>query len=230
MSFEWDENDISSYSSYVLEPLFEDYKSNPGSFTHGLITLAVKAMEGQSEGFLNGNSYWISFVKVFLGTQYLPSTNKQLTEELKQQLDYVISHNEIREEELLNCLLSNSPDSSIFISYLNDKMSAYFAQNNVTSSKFQVFGKLLPKLERSITSDTCIGLIEHFIKPVYRETKCAEIITSDPDFYLYVFEVGAIVAQSILKEMLASEMYEPIHREIETLIKAEKKDSNKNNT
>lgn len=230
MSFEWDENDISSYSSYVLEPLFEDYKSNPGSFTHGLITLAVKAMEGQSEGFLNGNSYWISFVKVFLGTQYLPSTNKQLTEELKQQLDYVISHNEIREEELLNCLLSNSPDSSIFISYLNDKMSAYFAQNNVTSSKFQVFGKLLPKLERSITSDTCIGLIEHFIKPVYRETKCAEIITSDPDFYLYVFEVGAIVAQAILKEMLASEMYEPIHREIETLIKAEKKDSNKNNT
>ena len=228
--FKWDENDISSYSSYVLEPLFEDYKSNPGSFTHGLITLAVKAMEGQSEGFLNGNSYWISFVKVFLGTQYLPSTNKQLTEELKQQLDYVISHNEIREEELLNCLLSNSPDSSIFISYLNDKMSAYFAQNNVTSSKFQVFGKLLPKLERSITSDTCIGLIEHFIKPVYRETKCAEIITSDPDFYLYVFEVGAIVAQAILKEMLASEMYEPIHREIETLIKAEKKDSNKNNT
>ena len=226
--FKWDGNDISSYSSYVHEPLFEDYKRNPGNFTDGLITLAVKAMEEQSEGFLTSDNYWISFVKVFLGTQYLPSTNKQLTEELKQQLDYVISHNDIRDEELLNCLLSNSPDSSIFISYLNDKMSAYFAQNNVTSSKFQVFGKLLPKLERSITSDTCIGLIEHFIKPVYRETKCAEIITSNPDFYLYVFEVGATVAQAILKEMLASEMYEPIHREIETLI--EKKDSNKNNT
>lgn len=228
--FKWDGNDISSYRSYVHEPLFEDYKRNPGNFTDGLITLAVKAMEEQSEGFLTSDNYWISFVKVFLGTQYLPSTNKQLTEELKQQLDYVISHNDIRDEELLNCLLSNSPDSSIFISYLNDKMSAYFAQNNVTSSKFQVFGKLLPKLERSITSDTCIGLIEHFIKPVYRETKCAEIIISNPDFYLYVFEVGAIVAQAILKEMLASEMYEPIHREIETLIKAEKKDSNKNNT
>ena len=229
-SFKWDENDISSYSSYVLEPLFEDYKSNPGSFTHGLITLAVKAIEGQPEDFLTSDSYWISFVKVFLGTQYLPSTNKQLTEELKQQLDYVISYNDIRDEELLNFLLSNSPDMAIFISYLNDKMSAYFAQNDVTSSKFQVFGKLLPKLERSITADTCIGLIEHFIKPVYRETKCAEIITSNPDFYLYVFEVGATVAQAILKEMLASEMYEPIHREIETLINAEKKDSNKNNT
>ena len=229
-SFKWDENDISSYSSYVLEPLFEDYKSNPGSFTHGLITLAVKAMERQPEDFLNSDSYWISFVKVFLGTQYLPSTNKQLTEELKQQLDYVISYNDIRDEELLNFLLSNSPDTAIFISYLNDKMSAYFAQHDVTSSKFQVFGKLLPKLERSITADTCIGLIDHFIKPVYRETKCAEIITSNPNFYLYVFEVGVTVAQAILKEMLASEMYEPIHREIETLINAEKKDSNKNNT
>lgn len=229
-SFKWDKNDISSYSSYVLEPLFEDYKSNPGSFTHGLITLAVKAMERQPEDFLNSDSYWISFVKVFLGTQYLPSTNKQLTEELKQQLDYVISYNDIRDEELLNFLLSNSPDTAIFISYLNDKMSAYFAQHDVTSSKFQVFGKLLPKLERSITADTCIGLIDHFIKPVYRETKCAEIITSNPNFYLYVFEVGVTVAQAILKEMLASEMYEPIHREIEILINAEKKDSNKNNT
>ncbi len=228
--FKWDENDISSYSSYIHEPLFEDYKRNPGNFIDGIITLAVKAMGRQPEGFLTSDSYWICFVKVFLGTQYLPSTNEQLTEELKQQLDYVISYNDIRDEELLNCLLSNSPDTSIFISYLNDKMSAYFAQNDITSSKFQVFGKLLPKLERSITADTCIGLIEHFIKPVYRETKCAEIIISNPDFYLYVFEVGATVAQAILKEMLASEMYEPIHREIETLINAEKKDSNKNNT
>ena len=74
------------------------------------------------------------------------------------------------------------------------------------------------------------NLFDHFIKPVYRETKCAEIITSNPNFYLYVFEVGVTVAQAILKEMLASEMYEPIHREIEILINAEKKDSNKNNT
>ena len=227
--FKWDENQISSYRSYVHEPLFEDYKHNRGNFIDGLITLAVKAMERQPEGFLTSDSYWISFVKVFLGTQYLPSTNEQLTKELKQQLDYVISYDDIRDEELLNCLLSNSPDASIFISYLNDKMSTYFAQNDVTSSRFQVFGKLLPKLEKSITANTCIGLIEHFIKPVYRETKCAEIITSNHDFYLYVFEVGATVAHPILTEMLASEMYEPIHEEIETLINAEKKDSSKNN-
>lgn len=228
-SFKWGENDISSYRSYVHEPLFEDYKRNPGKFIDGLITLAVKAMEEQSEGFLTSDSYWISFVKVFLGTQYLSSTNKQLTEELKQQLDYVISYNDIRDEELLNCLLSNSPDASIFISYLNDKMSTYFAQNDVTSSRFQVFGKLLPKLEKSITANTCIGLIEHFVKPVYREIKCAEIITSDPDFYLYVFKVGITVAKPILEEMLTSQMYEPIHKEIKTLINAEKKDSSKNN-
>ena len=226
-SFEWDENDISSYRSYVHEPLFEEYKRNAGYFTDGLIMLTVKAMEEQSEGFLTSDSYWISFVKVFLGTDYLPSTNNQLTEELKQQLDYLISHNNIRDEELLNCLLDNPPDTAIFISYLNDKMSTYFAQHDVTSTKFQVFGKLLPKLERSITANTCIGLIDHFIKPVYHETKCAEIITSNPDFYLYVFEVGVTVAQVILKEMLASEMYEPIHRKIETLTNAEKKDSNK---
>ena len=228
--FKWDENDISSYSSYVHEPLFEDYKRNPGNFTDELIMLAIKAMERQSEGFLTSDNYWISFVKVFLGTHYLPSTNEQLTEELKQHLDYVINYNAIRDAELLNCLLSNSPDASIFISYLNDMMSTYFAQNDVTSTKFQVFGKLLPKLERSITANTCIGLIDHFIKPVYRETECAEIITSIPDFYLYVFEVGATVSQPILKEMLASEMYEPIHKEIETLVNTEKKDSNKNNT
>lgn len=225
-SFKLDENDISFYSSYVHEPLFEDYKRNPGKFTDGLIMLAAKAMERQSEDFLTSDSYWISFVKVFLGTKYLPSTNERLTKELKQQLDYVISYNDIRDEELLNCLLSNSPDASIFISYLNDMMSTYFAQNDVTSTKFQVFGKLLPKLERSITADICIGMIEHFIKPIYRETKCAEIITSNPDFYLYVFKVGIKVAQPILKEMLASEMYEPIHRKIETLTNAEKKDSN----
>ena len=223
--FKWDENDISSYSSYVLEPLFEDYKRNPGDFTDELIKLAVKAMERRPEGFLTSDSYWISFVKVFLGTQYIPSTNKQLTEELKQQLDYVISYNDIRDEELLNCLLCNSPDEPIFISYLNDKMVTYFAQNDVTSSRFQVFGKLLPKLEKSITANTCIGLIEHFIKPVYRETKCAEIITSNSDFYLYIFKVGVTVALPILKEILVSEMYEPIHKKIETLINAEKKDS-----
>ena len=228
-SFKWDENDISSYRSYVFEPLFEDYKCNLGNFTDGLIMLDVKAMEGQSEGFLTNEGYWINFVKAFLGTKYLPSTNEQLTEELKQQLDYVINHNGIRDEELLNILLDNSPDTAIFVSYLNDKMSAYFAQNDVTNAIFQVFGKLLPKLERSITADTCIGLIDHFIKPVYRETKCAEIITSNHDFYLYVFEVGATVAHPILTEMLASEMYEPIHKEIETLINAEKKDSSKNN-
>ena len=227
--FKWDENEIRSYRSYVHKPLFEDYKHNRGNFIDGLISLAVKAMEEQSKGFLTSDSYWISFVKVFLGTQYLPSTNKQLTEELKQQLDYVIGYGSIRDEELLNCLISNSPDASIFISYLNDKMSAYFAQNDITSSRFQVFGKLLPKLEKSITASTCIGLIEHFIKPVYRETKCAEIITSDSDFYLYVFKVGVTVALPILKEMLVSEMYEPIHKKIEILINAEKKDSNKNN-
>lgn len=228
--FKWDENEIRSYRSYVHEPLFEDYKSNPGSFTHGLITLAVKAMERQPEGFLTSDSYWISFVKVFLGTQYLPSTNEQLTKELKQQLDYVISYDGIRDEELLNILLDNSPDTAIFVSYLNDKMSAYFAQNDVTNAIFQVFGKLLPKLERSITADTCIGLIDHFIKPVYCETKCAQIITSNPHFYLYVFKVGATVAQTILKKMLASEMYEPIHNEIATLINNEQEDSSKNNT
>lgn len=229
-SFKWDENDISSYRSYVFDPLFEDYKCNPGNFICGLITLAVKAMEDQPENFLTNDSYWIHFVKVFLGTQYLPSTNKQLTEELKQQLDYVISHNSIRDEELLNCLLNNSPDKPIFIAYLNDKMSAYFAQNDITSSRFQVFGKLLPKLEKSITTSTCIGLIEHFIKPVYRETKCAEIITSNHDFYLYVFEVGATVAHPILTEMLSSKMYEPIRNEIATLINNEQEDSSKNNT
>lgn len=227
--FKWDENEIRSYRSYVHKPLFEDYKHNRGNFIDGLITLAVKAMEEQPKGFLTSDSYWISFVKVFLGMPCLPSTNEQLTKELKQQLDYVISYDGIRDEELLNCLLSNSPDTSIFISYLNDKMSTYFAENDVTSSRFQVFGKLLPKLEKSITANTCIGLIEHFIKPVYRETKCAEIITSNPDFYLYVFKVGVTVALPILKEMLVSEMYEPIHKKIEILINAEKKDSNKNN-
>ena len=165
MPFEWDENDISSYSCYVLEPLFEDYKRNSGDFTYGLITLAVKAMEGQPEGFLNSNSYWISFVKVFLGTQYLPSTNEQLTEELKQQLDFVISNNGIRDGELLNCLLSYSHDTSIFISYLNDKMSVYFTQNDTNNIQFQVFGKLFPRLDKNIAVNTCIGIIEHFIKP-----------------------------------------------------------------
>lgn len=229
-SLKWNENDISSYRSYVLEPLFEDYKSNPGNFTDGLIALAVKAMEEQSEGFLTSDNYWISFVKVFLGTQYLPSTNKQLTEELTQQLDYVISYNGIRDEELLHCLLSNSPNDAIFISYLNDKMSTYFAQNDVTSDRFHVFGKLLPKLRKNIAWNICTGLITHFLKPVYNIAECAEIIIANQDFYLYVLNVGKIVAQPILKEMLTSEMYNPIHSKIATLINDNEEDSSKNNT
>ena len=229
-SFKWDENDISSYSSYVLEPLFEDYKSNPGSFAHGLITLAAKAIEGQPEDFLTSDSYWISFVKVFLGTQYLPSTNKQLTEELKQQLDYVISYNGIRDEELLNCLLSYSPDTSIFISYLNDKMSVYFTQNDTNNIQFQVFGQLFPRLDKNIAVNTCIGIIEHFVKPIYRDVKCAEIITSYSDFYLYIFKVGVTVGQPILKNMLELEIYDSIHGKIATLINNKQDDSSKNNT
>ena len=229
-SFKWDENDINSYSSYVLEPLFEDYKSNPGSFAHGLITLAAKAIEGQPEDFLTSDSYWISFVKVFLGTQYLPSTNKQLTEELKQQLDYVISYNGIRDEELLNCLLSYSPDTSIFISYLNDKMSVYFTQNDTNNIQFQVFGQLFPRLDKNIAVNTCIGIIEHFVKPIYRDVKCAEIITSYSDFYLYIFKVGVTVGQPILKNMLELEIYDSIHGKIATLINNKQDDSSKNNT
>lgn len=228
--FKWDENDISSYSSYVHEPLFEDYKRNPGNFTDGLIMLAVKAMERQSEDFLTSDRYWISFVKVFLGTKYLPSTNEQLTEELKQHLDYVISYNDIRDEELLNCLLSNSPDTSIFISYLNDKMSTYFAQNDVTTTKFKIFGELLPKLKTDIANNTCIGLISHFIKPIHNDADCAKVILKNQDFYLYVLKVGENVAQPILKEMLASEMYKSMHSKITILINDEKKDVSKNNT
>lgn len=136
-------------------------------------------MERQPEGFLNSGSYWISFVKVFLGMQCLPSTNEQLTVELKQHLDYVISCNAIRDEELLNCLLSKSPDTSIFISYLNDKMSAYFAQHDVTSARFHVFGKLLPELRKDIAWNICTGLITHFLKPVYNIAECAEIIIAN---------------------------------------------------
>ena len=229
-SFKWDENDISSYRSYVFEPLFEDYKRNPGTFTDGLITLAVKAMEGQPEGFLTNDSYWISFVKVFIGTKYLPSTNEQLTKELTLQLNYIAGYDDIIDEKLLNCLLNNSPDKPTFIAYLNDKMSAYFAQTNVTSSKFQIFGKLLPELKKDIAGSTCMGLIEHFIKPVYRETECAKIIIENYKFYLYVFKVGITVAQPILKEMLSSQMYEPIRNEIATLINNEQEYSSKNNT
>lgn len=229
-SLKWNENDISSYRSYVLEPLFEDYKSNPGNFTDRLIMLAVKAMERQSEDFLTSDSYWISFVKVFLGTKYLPSTNERLTKELKQQLDYVISYDDIRDEDLLHCLLSNSPNDAIFISYLNDKMSTYFAQNDVTSARFHVFGKLLPKLRKNIAWNICTGLITHFLKPVYNIAECAEIIIANQDFYLYVLNVGKIVAQPILKEMLTSEMYNPIHSKIATLINDDEEDSSKNNT
>ena len=229
--FKWDENDINSYSSYVYEPLFEDYKRNSGDFTYGLITLAVKAMEGQPKGFLNSNSnsYWISFVKVFLGTLYLPSNNEQLTEELKQQLDYVISYDNIRDEELLNCLLSNSPDKPSFIGYLNDKMSVYFTQNDTNNIQFQVFGKLFPRLDKNIAVNTCIGIIEHFIKPIYHDEKCAEIITSFSDFYLYIFKVGVTVGQPILKNMLELEIYESIHDKIATLINNKQDDSSKNN-
>ena len=120
--------------------------------------------------------------------------------------------------------------SYTIISYLNDKMSAYFAQHDVTSARFHVFGKLLPELRKDIAWNICTGLITHFLKPVYNIAECAEIIIANQDFYLYVLNVGKNVAQPILKEMLTSEMYNPIHSKIATLINDDEEDSSKNNT
>lgn len=222
---EWSDSDETTYTSYCLQDLFDTYKEYPGLFTNGIINLGVRVLKKQPKGFLYSsnnslNTYWSRFVQSFLGTSFLPELTDILYGELESLLDRVITANGVEYPGLLNKLLSVSSKSSL-IEYLNNKLD-YFAKQQCQVNVFKVFGTLLPCLGNSMDDHTARGLMSNFIKPVVNDSKCAQIIVDNKDFYLGVMAHCKEMSQDILKTMKTNanvkDIYSTIMADIDRLI------------
>ena len=252
-SNDWEYSEIkditaSNIHEYLHQELFADYLASAGSFTEGLIKQGVSIMETQSSGFLINlihnpnnprvarltvNPYWKQFVLTIVGTNYFPRLNEQLTIELKTMLKHVVDSNAVEDQELLNFMLSHDPVDNIMREYLNDLMNNHFTKSAVSAVQFKVFGGLLPVLTSDMDINTARNLALHFIKPVYKDKECAQIIVKSKDFYLAVLKKDASAVQDILKGMIAnaetSDTYGEIKTEINGMIIIEDKSKSTEN-
>ncbi len=221
-SNEWEYEEIpdltaTNIQGYIHQEIFADYLACPGNFTEGLIKQGVRILESQDAGFLiktspNPNNprvpklvvspYWKQFVLAFVGTKYFPKLNSLLTSELVTMLKRVVDSNAVEEQELLIFLLSHEPVDAIMREYLNDVMNNHFTKSDVSVVKFKVFGGLLPVLTPDMDVNTARNLAVHFIKPIYKDKECAQIIATNKDFYLGVLSKDTPAVQDILKGML----------------------------
>ncbi len=249
-SNDWEYTEIegltaSNIQEYIHQEIFADYLACPGYFTEGLIKQGISVLETQDEGFLIRissnpgnprlprlvvNPYWKQFVLTFVGTKFIPKLNELLTKELITMLKRVVDSNAVEEQELLRFLLSHDPVNAIMREYLNDVMNNHFAKTDVSVTIFKVFGGLLPVLTPDMDVNTARNLVVHFIKPVYKDKECAQIIVANKDFYLGVLTKDAPAAQEVLKGIIGeadtSDIYEVIKRKIdELIIKEEEGDS-----
>ena len=249
-SNDWEYKEIeglnaSNIQEYFHQELFADYLASTGDFTDGLIKQGVSILETQDEGFLIRispnpsnprvpilvvNPYWKQFVLTFVGTKFIPKLNELLTKELITMLKRVVDSNAVEEQALLRFLLSHDPVDAIMRDYLNDVMNNQFAKTDASVTKFKVFGELLPVLTPDMDVNTARNLVVHFIKPVYKDKECAQIIVANKDFYLGILTKDAPSAQEVLKGIIGeadtSDIYEVIKGEIGGfIIKEEEVDS-----
>ncbi len=233
----------SNIQEYLHQELFADYLANTGNFTDGLIKQGLSILEAQDEGFLIkinpnpnnprvfklvANSYWKPFVLAFVGTKFIPKLNEQLTKELITMLKRVVDSNAVEEQDLLSFLLSHEPVDTIMREYLNDVMNNHFTKTDVSVTKFKVFGNLLPVLTSDMDINTARNLALHFIKPIYKDKECAQIIVANKVFYLEILGKDAPAAQEILKGMKGdadtSNIYDVIEGDIDSMIIKEKEE------
>lgn len=228
---------VSNIHEYLHSELFADYLASTGDFTDGLIKQGTSIMGTQVEGFLIKlspnpsnprvpkmvvNTYWKQFVLTFVGTKYIPKLNEQLTNELITMLKRIVEINVVEDEELLGFLLSHEPVVAIMKEYLNDVMNNYFTKTDVSTTKFKVFGGLLPALSADMDTNTARNLAIHFIKPVFKDNDCAQIVVKNKDFYIGVLRKDSSAVQEILKGMIenaeTSDIYGLIKEEINGMI------------
>lgn len=237
------ENDyVKEVKNYVQQPLFTDYRDNPGSFSDSVIRLGVAAIHMQSSGFLavqtqvqqnysryitvlNIDEYWKDFVLTFLGTDYMRESDELLTNEAVTMLQWLYDHNEVKEPSLLNTILQH-PNEAALKNYLHSMMNDHLSKTDINPEKFLYFGKLLPMLGADMDDNTARGLITHFIKPICKDVDCAAIIIAYRDFYLSVMRHDTAMVAATAKEMTGQEMYSPIADELNKMVdKKEQKDN-----
>jgi hypothetical protein len=247
---DWEYHEIqdlneSNVHEYLHQELFADYLSVPGDFTEGLIKQGISIMKLQNEGFLAKvdsfpnnprsarlivNPYWKQFVLTFVGTKFISNLNEQLSHELVTMLKRIVDTDTIEDQELLDFMLDHEPVDTIMREYLNDVMNNQFKKIDITVTKFKVFGNLLPILSSDMDANTARNLAIHFIKPVFKDKDCAQIIASKKGFYLGVLKKDPSSVQDIIKGILedveTSDIYGDIKEEIiDLLIKRDDSDS-----
>lgn len=247
---DWEYHEIqdlneSNVHEYLHQELFADYLSVPGDFTEGLIKQGISIMKLQNEGFLAKvdsfpnnprsarlivNPYWKQSVLTFVGTKFISNLNEQLSHELVTMLKRIVDTDTIEDQELLDFMLDHEPVDTIMREYLNDVMNNQFKKIDITVTKFKVFGNLLPILSSDMDANTARNLAIHFIKPVFKDKDCAQIIASKKGFYLGVLKKDPSSVQDIIKGILedveTSDIYGDIKEEIiDLLIKRDDSDS-----
>lgn len=229
---------IANVKSYVHQSLFEAYLDNPGSFTNSIIELGISALDLQETGFLvkiqsdqryyNSpkiiiiEAYWKDFVEIYLGTSYLPEADAKLTGEAITILQWLYDKNEMKDSTLLDTILRKA-DAPTLVNYLHKMMNEHFVNSDISTQKFIHFGKLLPMLGADMDANTARGLMQHFIKPICKDSECAKVIIENKSFYFSVMRCDLSFAQSIINEVKDLEVYAEVKTELEDMLNKEKK-------
>lgn len=234
-----DINDLTTTNlhEYLHQDLFADYLDSPGAFTDGLIKQGISILGTQTAGFLtkitpnptnprvqklNVNPYWKQFVLSFVGTKFIPRLNESLTIELITMLKRIVDSNSVEDYDLMSFMLSHEPIASLLREYLNELMNNHFTKTDVSPTQFKVFGLQLPALSADMDVNTARNLALHFVKPIFKDKECAQIIVNNKDFYLGVMKKDVSAVQDILREMTedteTSEIYGVMKSEIDELI------------
>ena len=229
---------IANVKSYVHQSLFKAYLDNPGKFTNSIIELGVSALELQEKGFLvkiqmvqrsynttktiEIDAYWKAFVETYLGTPYLQEADTKLTGEAIAILDWLYEKDEMKDSTLLDAILRKA-DKPTLVSYLHKMMNEHFTKADISKQKFIHFGNLLPLLGADMDSNTARGLMQHFIKSIFKDAECAKILIANKSFYFSVMRCDLSFAQTIINEVKDLEVYLEVKAELEDMLDKEKK-------
>ena len=231
---------VKEVKNYVHQDFFEAYRDYSGSFSDSIIRLGVESMGLQNTGFLAKSQqvqqgynrmvttlvvddYWKAFVQTYLGTKYMPQASASLTNEAVTMLQWLYDHNEMKESALLDAILGYA-DVVTLKSYLHTMLNDHFAKTDINIVKFSYFGRMLPMLGSDMDANTARGLMQHFIKPICKDSDCAAIILSNKDFYLAIMYLDTTIAASLVKEIVDLELYAEIAGELREMLPREKKE------
>jgi len=230
---------VEDVRNYVLQSFFRAYLDNPGNFSNSIIELGVATLKLQKPGFmvkqgstqanyrpvavLNIDNYWRTFVATYLGTDFLKDAGGIITGEAITLLRWLYDRNEVSDPALLNTILERA-DEATLKTYLHNMMNDHLSKTDITNDKFLYFGKLLPSLSADMDANTARGLIQHFIKPIYKDTECAAIIVANKNFYIAIMRHDTDIAATIAKEMVGMEDYASVKDDLNDMIPKEEKE------